>query len=325
MKILILCLLFPFIAFAQSITELRQTFFKMLDYQQPEIALKLVSFEKKLAKNSDKILEKSSINLEEALYLVYTGMYVRNTSDAVSAGKLTIEDLITYSEEELSSENEIFAAREKYRIRLFEKALEVLKDDHLVQGFKLGAEIWLEKFTKDQVSQKLIDSMFKMAKKEAIPNIFSTLIIANEIQLSEKDIRKLSKLRRQSLNKFRFGLLKRSPRPHDKTPFAFDTKNYAPYATMAAKVILADATLMDSIKRSGFSRGYNANTTLAVYQSLFKEKTPVIAELTNQWPNKKILLKRIQMTNDFIKNGVIPQVTMEENRLLYNCASCHSK
>lgn len=326
--LLIFFLLIPAASWAQnSLQELRKIYFKRLDYNQEKILKIIPTFENELITYVDPILKsceknECKLNQEDALILVYASMYIRNTSDAVAAGVLDLTKIAQLSDKPLSlSENEIFAARELYRIRLFEQALKVLTGDKLVEGFKLGAEIWYERFANETVSEKLIKSMMKLAKKEALPNIFSTIIIANEVKLSVDDQAKLNKLRKKALNRFRLGMLKRSPRPHDNTPLAFHPEQYAPFAQQAARVILADSTLEESIQITGFSRSYDANVALQTYQSLFKEKTEA---KTNQWSKKPILLKRIEMTKAFIARGSEPQITLEENRNLYSCASCHS-
>lgn len=322
-KVLLLTLLLPLTSWAQSsLQDLRKIYFTRLDYHNQKILKLIPNFEKELVTNAESILKNEQLNQEDALILVYTSMYIRNTSDAVAAGLLDLAVIPTLSNGAVGKEADaVFASRELYRIRLLEEALKVIPDDKLVQGFKLGAEIWYEKFTQKTVSKKLIKSMMDLAKKEPIPNIFSALIVANEITLSVEEQARIDKLRKKALNKFRLGLLHRSDRPHDETPLAFNGKAYAPFAQQAARVILADSTLKAAMSLTGFPRGYNATFALKTYQSLFKEKT---SEKTEQWPNKNILVKRIETTQEFLNSGKKPAIDNEETRKLYSCASCHS-
>jgi hypothetical protein len=315
---------------SSSNDELFENLRSTLDYNNSQIKNKIPQVESKLIniadKNTRKLSEGAYHNSSDlALTLVYAGLFMANTNDAVSNGFIDYKLLTSYRRfSRIQNLKKELIARKKRIVRYIEIAQIYRSSDQRISSWLAGAKASLEKEENGVLSIKAIDALLKAATDYPAFNLFTAILALRNEKLTDSQKLQVLTLTEQMVG----------PQNPCRTSGGADHVCLngwkAPFNFQTAVALLGDVLIkqaeLDILNNnsSNIQDGYRlAYTAKGVYSSAFSE---TMKNTTAVWENRNALQERIVKTDLLIqsKNGFGTFWQSQSGVRTYQCASCHS-
>ena len=283
-------------------------YFNSLDYSHPESAAKIPEFESELISIATTEMKSDHPN---PLVLSYAAMYLVNTDDAVTQGKLSYSDITKlhrFSEaNDLTSE---MKARNEQIYAWLNKASELSPNDTRIQSWKLGQEIRMK-------GGLGLDKMLIQAEKSSsVFELISAIIVSNDYPLNSTQKDLVFRLVQKMISKDRPCKSKEEA----KTP-ACKGSSLAPFSRQSSVAILVDQLLKKAADT------HNQNPSQAITGMIMDYSLSISSfPSTLKWPGKKVLSDQIKTAHLVLgkKAGMDdPYFSSDHTKGIYQCASCH--
>ncbi len=288
---------------------IKKGYFNLLNFNDPKELSQIPGFESWLITEADTQMKSAHPN---ALMLSYTAMYLVNTDDGVSKGKISYSDLTRFQQfsEEKTLAAEIDARNAQILVWL-SRALEISPDDDRIQSWKTGQEIRIAKGAG-------FDQMLSNAENSqgVFPPV-SAIITSIEYQLTPAQKERVFKIVQRMTSKDRPCKSKEEAKTK-----ACAGSSLVPYSHQASVAMLSDQLLRRAVETGNKDKSLSITALSMDFSVTFSAFLDTL-----RWPLKKILPEQRKVAARLMlgqKAGMNdPYFGSEHQKEIYQCSSCH--